>query len=172
MSTENMQEIRNGLIESYRAAKTETEKESIRHELMETLTEREKIFFGDVQAMAARIAHIDRTQKALEAKRAETVGLAQVLGLPIGEKIAVGNLTVYLTDSVNKVDGDGLAELYERNPRAAEVIDGAIQTKREKITIQTITLSDLKAPFGKAGLTVPTKRVAEVRCKVDPIKKA
>lgn len=172
MSTENMQEIRNGLIESYRSAETVEQKESIKAQMMETLNEREKAFFGDYVAMAGRIAHIDRTQKALDAKRAETVGIAQVLGFPIGEKVASGNYTVYLTDTVNKLDSESLAGLCEEDTEIAGLVDTAIEEKRQKITIATITLSDLKSIFGKHGKTVPTKKVKEVRCKAEPVKKA
>lgn len=171
MSTERIQEDRIGLIESYRNAQTDEQKAEIRDRLMATLNDREKAFFMDAQAMAGRIAHIDRTQKALEKKRNETVGIAQVLGFPIGENVKAGNYNVLLTDTVNKLDSDELTAQYESNDNIKIVVDAVIIAKRNAIQIDTLTATDLKAEFKKNNLTVPVKAVKEVRCKASPIKK-
>ena len=171
MSTERIQEDRIGLIESYRNAETDEQKAEIRDRLMATLNDRDKAFFMDAQAMAGRIAHIDRTQKALEKKRAETVGIAQVLGFPIGESVKAGNYTVLLTDTVNKLDSDELTAQYESNDTIKIVVDAIIVAKRDAIQIDTLTATDLKTEFKKNNLTVPVKAVREVRCKASPIKK-
>ena len=169
MSTETNTGDRHALIEQYRNAQTETEKQAIREKLMACLTEREKSFYADTTAMAKTIAHIDRTEKALKAKRDETVGIAQVLGFPIGEKILVGNYSVYMTDTVNNVDSDELASLYRTDDVVAGIVDKAIDDKRAKITLSTLTLTDLKAPFKTAHKTLPIQTVKEVRCRAKPL---
>ena len=156
MSTERIQEDRIGLIESYRNAQTDEQKAEIRDRLMATLNDREKAFFMDAQAMAGRIAHIDRTQKALEKKRNETVGIAQVLGFPIGENVKAGNYNVLLTDTVNKLDSDELTAQYESNDNIKIVVDAVIIAKRNAIQIDTLTATDLKAEFKKKEVAAKT----------------
>lgn len=171
MSTERIQEDRLGLIESYRNAKTDEQKAEIRDRLMATLNDREKAFFMDAQAMAGRIAHIDRTEKALKKKREETVGIAQVLGFPIGETVKVGNYKVVLTDTVNKLDSDELTAQYNTDDNVRVVVDAVIIAKRDEIKIDTLTTADLKDRFKASNLIVPIKTVQEIRCRATPIKK-
>ena len=170
MSTENMQETRRVLIESFRNAQTETEKADYVAQMQALLTEQEKKFFADVESMASRIVHIDRTQKALETKRKEIEGIAQMLGFPIGEKIASGNFTAYMTDTVNNVDTDALAQMCEEDSEVAGAVEQAIEDKREKITLSTLTLTDLKTPFKNIQKTVPSVKVKQFRCAVRPVK--
>ena len=170
MSTESMQETRKALIEGFRNAQTETEKANYVQQMMDSLTDNEKRFFSDIESMAARIVHIDRTQKALESKRKEVEGIAQMLGFPIAEKIASGNFTAYMTDTVNNVDTDTLAQMCEEDEVVAQTVDKAIQDKRDKIVLSSLTLTDLKTSFKNINKTVPSVEVKQFRCAVRPLK--
>lgn len=160
----NIVEIRTALIEKYQMAETETEKMAIRADLMATMTDRERAIYADNARIATEICALRHNFKAVEARYDEAVAMAEVMGYPVSEKVKTlsGEFTVQINTTKDILDVEKLKADCEVYKDIAKGVKLAVETKRAKVSVDTLSITDLKGVLKD----VPKKAKREVRVMV------
>lgn len=146
MAKATVQEVREALLKGFDGAQTETEVAKIRADLMATMTDKEMAIYLDNNKMATEIVHLKHTFEAVKEKYEQAVAMAVAFGFPTTEKVKTvsGDNTVQINTTVKTVDTDRLKQDCLTYTKVAEGVALAIENKRAKITVDSLTDSDLK----------------------------
>lgn len=140
------------LIGLFESASTEDERNKYAEELRELC--------GSDNAIASELVHLRRTYEGVKEQYETALRVAEIVGFPIGVKVptASGTHTAQLNTTENALDTDTLRQMCETDSTIALGVAVAIQTKRDKISVHSLTMSDVKGVIAKPP-TVPKRKV-------------
>jgi hypothetical protein len=160
-------ELRAKIIEQYWNASSEEERTIAIEQMRATFDAREQEVFADPALTALEMTQDQHQMDAAKENADQTKNIAYMCGFPVGEKITVpsGNFTAQLNAWVTCPDYDGMREKIEAEPDGplANIVDSAIESKRASITIESLTLTDLKSAKGQFPTTLKQRLVTLVR---------
>lgn len=138
-----------GLIES---ARTEDERTRYVVEL--------RVLCGSDNALASELIHLRRTYEGVKEQYETALKVAEIVGFPIGVKVPTlsGTHTAQLNTTKNVLDTDTLAQMCEADAKTALSVAVAVQAKKDKISIHSLTMSDVKGVVARPP-TVPKREV-------------
>jgi len=166
------------LIESYRSAEnlTDAERESLRAQLLDTMTDYEKEVFmsGEQSQIASLLAGYRAQAKVFEQRADDLKECALIFGFPAGENVLVqsGNKVVSISTESSEVDTETLADCYGAE---AQIV---LELKRKSITLENLSIRDFERAeksgaiirgFVKNHLPTITKRL--IKLNVREVKK-